>query len=142
MTTTLLPMATLLALGLKTSWVLPGGALVTLMVAVLTVWVGSPLAGPSGMRSSGLRGGAGVTGAAAVACFATGAWGAVLDAVDDDVEVQCLFLRRSRPRKFEKVLDDASGAASLAVSHFQLALGVVVHALAFAQKFASPQNRG
>src|SRR6266481_3908041 len=61
-------------------------------------------------------------------------------AVDDDVEVQGLFLRGSWTRKLEKILDDARGAASLAVRHFELALGVIVHALALAEEFAGTED--
>src|SRR6266481_8076928 len=61
-------------------------------------------------------------------------------AVDDDVEVQGLFLRGSWTRKLEKILYDARGAASLAVGHFELTLGVIVHALTFAEKFAGAEN--
>src|SRR6267142_2196006 len=63
-------------------------------------------------------------------------------AVNDHVEIQYFFLWRGWPRKFEKVLDDAGSAAGLAVGHFQLALGIVVHALTLAEKFACPKNGG
>src|SRR3954454_19741098 len=55
--------------------------------AVLTVPVGSPVAVPSGMRSSRLRGGAGAGGTgAAVACFAAGGCEPVFDAVEEAVD--------------------------------------------------------
>src|SRR3954449_11659821 len=59
--------------------------------AVLTVPVGSPVAVPSGMRSSRLRGGGGAAGGgAAVACFVAGGcepvFHAVEEAVDETVE--------------------------------------------------------
>ena len=55
--------------------------------AVLMVPVGSPVAVPSGMRSSGLRGGGGPDGAGgAVTCFAAGGCGPVFDAVDETVD--------------------------------------------------------
>src|ERR1700722_8862898 len=63
-------------------------------------------------------------------------------AVNDHVEIQGLFLRGGRTRKFEEILDDGGGAASLAVGHFELPLGVVVHALALAEKFAGSKDGG
>src|SRR5258708_15589203 len=61
-------------------------------------------------------------------------------AVYDHIEVQRLFLRGSWTRKLEKILHDARGAASLAVGHFELTLGVIVHSLTFAEKFAGAEN--
>src|SRR5260370_42006381 len=61
-------------------------------------------------------------------------------AVNDHIEVQRLFLRGSWTRKLEKILHDARGAASLAVGHFELTLGVIVHALTFAEKLAGAEN--
>src|SRR5208282_5860148 len=63
-------------------------------------------------------------------------------AVYDVVEVEHLFLRRSGAREFQKVLHDARGAAGLTVSHFELALGAIVDALAIAEQFADAENGG
>src|SRR5947208_2854386 len=57
-------------------------AVAVVMRAVLTVPAMSPVVAPSGMRTSGLRGGAGAVGAAAAGFVVAGA-GAVFDAVDD-----------------------------------------------------------
>ncbi len=62
--------------------------------------------------------------------------------VYDAIEIQDLFLRRSRAREFEKILHDASSAASLAVGHFELTFGAVVHAWTIAKEFADAQNCG
>ena len=48
-------------------------------------------------------------------------------------DVERFFLRRGRARKFEQVLDDARGAAGLAMREIELALGGVVEAGAFAE---------
>src|SRR5271157_2879298 len=63
-------------------------------------------------------------------------------AVDDVVEVEHPLLRRSGAREFQKVLHDAGGAACLTVSHFELALGAIVDALAIAKQFANAENGG
>ncbi len=49
-------------------------------------------------------------------------------AIDDGVEVERLLLGRSGTREFEKILDDAGGAAGLTMSHVELALGAFVDA--------------
>src|SRR5579859_352071 len=54
-------------------------------------------------------------------------------AVDDAVEIDGLLLGRGRPGEFEKILNDACGAASLAMSQFELALGGRVLRWTFAQ---------
>jgi len=63
-------------------------------------------------------------------------------AINDGVKVEGLLLRRGGAGEFEKVLDDASGAASLAMSHFELALGVFIGTGAIAEKFAGAKNSG
>src|SRR4051812_1669221 len=62
------------------------------MFAVLMVPRGSPVAVPSGMRNSGLRGG-GNAGEMAP-CRATAGWGAVFDAVDETVADELVFALR------------------------------------------------
>ena len=63
-------------------------------------------------------------------------------AVDNVVEVEHLLLWGSGAREFQEVLHDAGGAAGLTVSHFELALGALVDALAIAQQFANAENGG
>ena len=45
-------------------------------------------------------------------------------------------------REFQEVLNDASGAASLTVSHFELALGAFVDARTIAKQLADAENGG
>ena len=52
------------------------------------------------------------------------------------------FLRRGGTREFEKILDDARGAAGLAMRQIELALGGFVEACAFAQQFGDAQDGG
>src|SRR6185437_3648812 len=52
---------------------------------------------------------------------------------DDAVEINGLLLGRGRPGEFEKILNDTRGAASLAMSQFELALGGLILIGAFAQ---------
>lgn len=54
-------------------------------------------------------------------------------ALDDAIEIDGFFLGRGRAGEFEKILNDASGAAGLAMGEFELALGGLRVALAFAQ---------
>src|SRR5882672_2872173 len=61
-------------------------------------------------------------------------------ALEEVIEVERFFLRRSGARKFEKVLDDARGAAGLAVCELKLALGGVVGSFTFAEKFGDTQD--
>src|SRR5208337_1299069 len=63
-------------------------------------------------------------------------------AVDDVVEVEHLLQRRSGAREFQKILHDAGGAAGLTMSHFELAFGAIVDALAIAKQFANAENCG
>ena len=61
-------------------------------------------------------------------------------AIDNAIEIDGFFLWRSGPGKLEKILDDASGAAGLTVSQFELALGGFGIRLAFAQQFSDAEN--
>ena len=54
-------------------------------------------------------------------------------ALDEVADVERFFLWRGGAREFEQVLDDASGAAGLAMGEVELALGGFVDACAFAQ---------
>ena len=63
-------------------------------------------------------------------------------ALDDHVHIEGFFLGRGGARKFQKILDDAGGAAGLAMGHFQLAARVFVNALAIAEEFAGAENGG
>src|SRR5271169_4539269 len=63
-------------------------------------------------------------------------------AFDNGIEVQRLLLRRGGTGEFEEVLNDASGAASLTMRHFELALGAFINARAVAQQLADSENSG
>src|ERR1700676_849636 len=54
-------------------------------------------------------------------------------AVYDAIEIDRFFLRRGRPGKLEKILNDASGAACLAMGQFELAFDGFFETLAFAE---------
>jgi hypothetical protein len=63
-------------------------------------------------------------------------------AVHDGVEIERFLLRGGGPGEFEQVLDNAGSAASLAVSHVKLALGVLIGAGTIAEKFAGAEDGG
>src|SRR5215470_18105525 len=62
--------------------------------------------------------------------------------LDDGVEIDGLFLRRSRSREFQQVLDDAGSAASLTVGEVELTLHGFVEAFALADQFRNAKNGG
>ncbi len=63
-------------------------------------------------------------------------------ALDEHIDIQRLFLRRSRPGKFQQILHDARCAPGLAMSQFQLALHSLIGAGAFAKQLGNAKNGG
>jgi hypothetical protein len=61
-------------------------------------------------------------------------------ALEKIVNVKSFLLRRCRAGEFEKILDDASGTAGLAVRKVKLALGGIVDASALAKEFGNAEN--
>ena len=63
-------------------------------------------------------------------------------ALNEHIDVQRFFLRRSRAGKFQQILDNSRGAAGLPMSQFQLALHSFVGAGAFAKQFGDAKDGG
>ena len=63
-------------------------------------------------------------------------------AVNNAIEIDRFFLGRSGTGKFEKILNDARGAAGLATRDFKLALGGFGIGGAFAEQFRDAENGG
>src|SRR5690242_4449856 len=63
-------------------------------------------------------------------------------ALDNGVDIERLAQRRGGARKFQEILHDARGAASLAMRQIELALGIFVAVVGVAQKFGDAKNRG
>src|SRR5579883_154194 len=61
-------------------------------------------------------------------------------ALDEAVEIERLLLRRGRAGKLEKILNNARGAASLAMREFKLAAHGFVLDLLVAQDFGNAKN--
>src|SRR5260370_12206696 len=61
--------------------------------------------------------------------------------LEEAIDVERSFLRRSRAREFEEILDDTRGAPRLAVGKIQLALAGVIGSVAFAEKFGNTEDR-
>src|SRR5215472_2739837 len=61
-------------------------------------------------------------------------------ALDQIVDVEKLLLGRSGTRELQKVLDDACGAAGLAMGEIELALEGLIGRRALAQEFGDPQD--
>ena len=61
-------------------------------------------------------------------------------ALDEHIDVQRFLLRRSRAGKFQQILDNARGAAGLAMGQFQLALHRFVGAGALAKQLGNAKD--
>src|SRR6267378_1177386 len=61
-------------------------------------------------------------------------------ALEKVVEIEGLFLWRSGAREFQKILDDARGAAGLAVRQFQLASGGIIGSFTLAEKLGNADD--
>ena len=61
-------------------------------------------------------------------------------ALDEVARVKGLFMRGSRPRKLEEILDNPGGAAGLPVGQFQLAPGGIIGSRSLAEKFGNSKN--
>jgi hypothetical protein len=62
--------------------------------------------------------------------------------LDESIDVERFFLRRSRAREFQQVLDNARGTPGLAVRELKLALGGVIGSFALAEKVGYAKDSG